>query len=142
MQQAFYRLLAEVKAEGRTVFLSSHILPEVERVCDRVAIIREGQIIAVEDVAALKARALRRLEIRFASPVPQEAFAHVAGVRDITIENGVLRCTVMGPLDGLIKAAAQFEVVNVISHEPSLEEIFLAYYGGGDTICSIKSHEL
>jgi len=56
----------------------------------------------------------------------------VAGVRDVTVENSILRCTVMGSLDALIKAAAQFEVVNVISHEPSLEEIFLAYYSGGE----------
>ena len=132
VQQEFYRLLAEVKADGRTVFLSSHILPEVERVCDRVGIIREGRLIAVESVATLKARALRRLEVHFAVPVPQEAFARVAGVRDVTVENSILRCTAMGSLDALIKAAAQFEVVNVISHEPSLEEIFLAYYSGGE----------
>jgi ABC-2 type transport system ATP-binding protein len=129
VQQAFYRLIVEAKADGRTVFLSSHILPEVERVCDRVGIIREGQIIAVEDVAALKARALRRLEIHFARPVPPEAFATVTGVRDLTVEDSILRCTVMGSLDALVKAAAQFEVVDVVSHEPSLEEIFLAYYG-------------
>ena len=132
IQQEFYRLIAEVKADGRTVFLSSHILPEVERVCDRVGVIREGRIIAVENVEALKARALRRLEIHFAIPVLQEAFADVAGVRDVTVENSMLRCTVVGSLDALIKAAARFEVVNVISHEPSLEEIFLAYYSGGE----------
>jgi len=133
VQQAFYRLIAEAKAEGRTVFLSSHILPEVERVCDRVGIIREGKLIAVEDVAALKSRALRRLEIHFARPVPPGAFAGVAGVRDLTVEDSILRCTVMGSLDALVKAAAQFEVLNLVSHEPSLEEIFLAYYGGGDS---------
>ena len=133
VQQAFYGLIGQARAEGKTVFLSSHILPEVERVCDRVGIIREGQIIAVEDVAALKSRALRQLEIHFARPVPPEAFASVTGVRDLTVEDSILRCTVMGSLDALIKAAAQFEVVNVVSHEPSLEEIFLAYYGGGET---------
>ena len=132
MQQEFYCLIDEVKAEGRTVFLSSHILPEAERVCDRVGIIREGQLITVEDVQALKARALRRLEIHFATPVPQDTFANVAGVRDVTVQDSVLRCTVVGALDALIKAAAQFEVVNVISHEPSLEEIFLTYYRQGE----------
>ena len=130
VQQAFYRLIAEAKANGRTVFLSSHILPEVERVCDRVGVIREGKIIAVEDVATLKSLALRRLEIHFAQPVPAQAFASVTGVRDLTVEDSILRCTVMGSLDALVKAAARFEVLNVISHEPSLEEIFLAYYGG------------
>lgn len=132
MQQEFYRLITEAKGEGRTVFLSSHIMPEVERVCDRVGIIREGQLIAVENIEALKARALRRLEIHFATPVPQEAFADVAGVRDVSVQNSILSCTVVGTLDALVKAAAQFEVVNLISHEPSLEEIFLAYYSGDD----------
>jgi ABC-2 type transport system ATP-binding protein len=133
MQQEFYRLIAEARANGQTVFISSHILPEVERVCDRVGIIREGRLIAVETVATLKARALRRLEIHFAGPVPQEAFAGLPGVRDLTVVDSVLHCTVVGSLDALVKAAAQFEVVNVISHEPSLEEIFLAYYGGGES---------
>lgn len=132
MQQEFYRLIAEIKAERRTVFLSSHILPEVERVCDRVGIIREGKLVAVESVEALKARALHQLEIHFATSVPLKAFADLAGVRDVTVEDSVLRCTVVGTLDAVIKAAAQFEVVNVISHEPSLEEIFLAYYSGGE----------
>jgi len=131
IQQEFYRLIAELKAEGRTVFLSSHILTEVERVCHRVGIIREGRLIAVEEIEALKARALRQLEIHFATTVPQEPFAKVAGVRDVMIEDSLLRCTVMGSLDALVKAAAQFEVVNVINHEPSLEEIFLDYYRGG-----------
>lgn len=128
MQQEFYRLLAEVRAEGRTVFLSSHNLPEVERICDRVGIIREGRLIAVEEVAALKARALRRLELHFAAPVPEAAFARLEGVRDVRVEGTTLHCTISGRVDAVIKAAAQFEVVNIVSHEPGLEEIFLAYY--------------
>jgi ABC-2 type transport system ATP-binding protein len=131
MQQEFYHLIAETKATGCTVFLSSHIMPEVERVCDRVGIIREGRLIAVENIDALKARALRQIEIYFAAPVPQEAFSGVSGVRDVIVENSVLRCTVVGALDALIKAIAQYEVVNLISHEPNLEEIFLTYYSGG-----------
>ncbi len=130
IQQVFYRLISEV--EGQTVFLSSHNLPEVERVCDRVGIIREGRLIAVEEVAALKSRALRQLEIHFAAPVPESAFANVAGVSDLAVEQNVLRCSVKGTLDAVIKAASKFEVVNVISHELSLEEIFLAYYNRGE----------
>ena len=133
VQQAFYALLAEVRAAGRTVFLSSHILPEVERVCDRVGIIREGRLVAVEEVASLKARSLRRLEIHFAAPPPAEAFAGVPNVRDLKVTDSVLRCTVVGSLDGLIKIAARFEVSNIISHEPSLEEVFLAFYQGGES---------
>ena len=128
MQQEFYRLIGETKAEGKTVFLSSHIMPEVERVCDRVAIIREGCLIAVEDIEVLKARAIRRLEIHFAAPVPPEKFSHIASVRDVQVHDSILTCTIAGELDALIKAAAQYHIVNMISHEPSMEEIFLAYY--------------
>jgi ABC-2 type transport system ATP-binding protein len=131
MQREFYSLIAETKADGRTVFLSSHVLPEVERVCDRVGIIREGKLIAVENMAALKERALRRLEIHFAGPVPSDAFANVTGLRDVTVKGSVLYCTITGSLDAMIKTAAHFEVINVISQEPSLEEIFLTFYGGG-----------
>ena len=132
MQQEFYRLIGEVKAEGRTVFLSSHIMPEVERVCDRIGIIREGQLIAVEDIDTLKARAIRRLEIHFATPVSPEQFGDITGVRDVQVHDSVLTCTVAGELDALVKAVAQHQVVNVISHEPSMEEIFLAYYNQED----------
>ncbi|MBI2873427.1 MAG: ABC transporter ATP-binding protein [Chloroflexi bacterium] len=132
MQQEFYRLVAELKAAGRTVFLSSHIMPEVERVCDRVGIIRDGELVVVESVQALKARALRHLEIHFSATVPPEVFSGIPGVRDVAVEDSVLRCTIVGTLDPVIKAAARFEVVNVISREPSLEEVFLAYYDRGD----------
>ena len=135
MQQEFYRLIDEIKTEGRTVFLSSHIMPEVERVCDRVGIIREGRLIAVEDIDVLKARAIRRLEIQFASPVSLEQFINISGVRDIEVHENRLTCTIAGEIDSLLKAAVQYHVVNVISHEPSMEEIFLAYYNQeGDNV--------
>jgi ABC-2 type transport system ATP-binding protein len=131
-RQEFHRLLVEVRAEGRTVFLSSHILPEVERVCDRVGIIRQGQLVAVESVEDLKARSLRRFELHFAVPVPQNAFAGLAGVRHLTVQDTVVRCEVTGSMDAVIKAAARYEVLDLISHEPDLEEVFLAYYSGGE----------
>ncbi len=128
MQQEFYRIIDEVKSEGRTVFLSSHIMPEVERVCDRVGIIREGRLIAVEDVGILKSRAIRRLEIHFAEPVSPEQFSNISGVSDVAVRDNMLTCTIAGDIDTLVKAAAQHHVLNVVSHEPSMEEIFLAYY--------------
>ncbi|MHB0878488.1 MAG: ABC transporter ATP-binding protein [Anaerolineae bacterium] len=133
VQQEFYGLVAEARAEGRTVFLSSHNLPEVERVCDRVGVIRDGKVVAVEEIQTLKQRALRRLEIHFGRPVPETAFAAIGGVRDLSVTDSVLHCTVEGSLDALVKAAAQFEVVNIVSHEPSLEDIFLAYYGAASS---------
>jgi ABC-2 type transport system ATP-binding protein len=134
VQLEFEHLCEEARDEDRTVFISSHQLPEVEHLCDRVGIIREGSLLAVESIAALKARALRRLEIDFAEPVTAEAFANLPGIRDLTIEDSILRCSVMGSLDALVKAAARYQVTNVRSIETSLEEIFLAYYGSGDGI--------
>jgi ABC-2 type transport system ATP-binding protein len=131
MQHQFYDLLAETKKEGRTVFLSSHILPEVEKVCDRVGIIRQGKLVTVETIEMLKAHSVRKLEIHFAGAVPKEKFINLPGVRDITILDNLLSCKVVGSLDALVKVAAQFEVVNIISHEPTLEEIFLTYYNEG-----------
>ena len=132
IQLEFESLCEEARSDGRTVFISSHQLPEVEHLCDRVGIIREGRLLAVESIAALKERALRRLEIDFGGAVPLEAFADLPGVRDLTIDGEILRCTVMGSLDALIKTAARFEVRNVRSVETSLEEIFLAYYGSAE----------
>ena len=133
MQQEFYSLVEEVKAEGRTVFISSHIMPEVERVCDRVGIIRRGELVTVEDIGTLKERAFHQIELHFSAQVPQDLFAGLPGVRDVTVEEGVVKCTVVGKPDALIKAAARFEVVKLVSHEPHLEDVFLSYYGDGGT---------
>ena len=128
MQQEFYGLLLDVRKDGRTVFLSSHIMSEVERVCDRVGIIRDGSIVDVESIDVLKDRALRRLEIRFAESVSIRDFEDVAGVRDLSLDGRVLMCNVVGSVDAIVKAASRFEVSNLISDVPDLEEIFLSYY--------------
>jgi len=134
VQLEFERLAREFRAEGRTLFVSSHLLPEVEHLCDRVGIVREGRLLALESIAALKERALQRLEIDFVGPVPADLFAGVPGVRDLTITDGRLRCTVLGSVDALVKRAATCEVRTIRSIEPSLEEIFLAYYGSGQEV--------
>jgi beta-exotoxin I transport system ATP-binding protein len=131
MQQRFHELVLETREAGQSVFLSSHDLPEVERVCDRVGIIREGRLITVEDIGSLKTRAARELEIHFATPVPADAFTGLSGVRDVEMHGDVVRCTVVGPMDGVVKAAARFDVVDLTSHEPTLEDIFLTFYGSG-----------
>jgi beta-exotoxin I transport system ATP-binding protein len=129
MQQRFQSLVLDARAAGQTVFLSSHDLQEVERVCDRVGIIREGRLITVEDVGSLKARAVRMLEFHFTSPVPADAFTGLPDVHDVEVHGDVMRCTVAGAMDPVVKAAARFEVVDLTSHEPSLEDIFLTFYG-------------
>ena len=129
MQQEFESMVREVKADGRTVFLSSHIIPEVEELCDRVAIIRDGSLVAVEDVAVFKARSIRSLELRFGAPLSENAFQDVDGVRNVAVDGSALKCEVVGSLDRFIKTAARYEVVDMTVHEPSLEEVFLAFYG-------------
>ncbi len=128
MQHEFYHLLEETKKEVRTVFLSSHILPEVEKVCDRVGIIRQGQLVTVETIGALKSKTMRKLEIHFARIVPADSFAGISGVKDVSVQGDLLTCNVTGSLDALVKAAAKFEVVDIVRHEASLEEIFMSFY--------------
>jgi ABC-2 type transport system ATP-binding protein len=133
VQQKFYEILVEMREAGSTIFFSSHNLPEVERVCDRVAIIREGRLVAIESISDLKAKALRRIEIQFRRPVAAAAFEGLPGVQDVEAQRGRrLTFTVRGSIDAIFKAAAQHTVNNVISHEPSLEEVFLTFYEGGE----------
>ena len=132
VQQSFHEIVEEVRREGRTVFLSSHVMPEVERLCDRVGIIREGRLVAVEDVGDLRARQVRMLDIHFATPPRPDLFDGLPGVSDVTISGDAARVRVTGSIDPIIKAAARFEVVDLQSHEPSLEDIFLTYYGQED----------
>ena len=128
VQQEFYALVGEARAAGRTAFLSSHVLSEVERVCDRAAIIRDGAIAAVEEIGALRDALHHQVEIRFAGPVPVERFASLAGVSDVSSGGDVLTMRVTGPIGPVVSRAAEFGVVDFISREPSLEEIFLARY--------------
>ncbi len=131
IQQEFYRMVDEVRAAGRSVFLSSHVLPEVERIADRVGIIRNGTLVAVESVAALKGRAVRRVEFHFSTPlVDVNPFAPIEGVRSVAVldDGRVAQVVLEGSMDAVVKAAAAYEVENVISHDGDLEEAFLAFY--------------
>ncbi|MGD0382199.1 MAG: ABC transporter ATP-binding protein [Thermoguttaceae bacterium] len=128
MQQEFFKIIAEVCEEGRTVLFSSHILSEVERACERVAIIREGRILMISSVAELKAKSVRRVEIAFDGVVPDGLFANLSEVRAIVQEDNRLYCIVQGSLDAMIKTLANHKVSDMISQEPSLEDIFLAFY--------------
>jgi ABC-2 type transport system ATP-binding protein len=131
VQQTFYEVIREAKAEGRTIFLSSHILSEVEKTCDRVAIIRDGRLAKVDRVEALRDLAHHQVELRFPGDVPVAAFDVLPGVSDVTVEDGVLRLRVAGSITPVVRAAAQYEILDFVSREPSLEETFLAQYGHG-----------
>lgn len=134
VQREFDTILGEVCSEGRTVFLSSHTLSEVERVAGRVGIIREGELVAVERIADLKSKAIRRLDIEFAQPVPHDLFAQVAGVREATFDGAHASVAFDGPINGVLQAAMAHELIDLHTRDADLEEIFLAYYRGNTAV--------
>jgi ABC-type multidrug transport system ATPase subunit len=129
VQQTFFQVLRETVAEGRTAFLSSHILGEVERTCDRVAIIRDGRLVAVDRVEALRSLAHHQLELRFAAPVAPSAFSSIPGVSDVTGIEGGLQMRVSGSMAPVVEEAARHRLLDFETREPSLEQTFLAQYG-------------
>ena len=133
MQDEFQRLVQECARAGTTVFLSSHSLDEVQHVAHRVGIIREGVLATVSSVEELQDRAVRRVAIRFAEPVTPEAFAALGGVGEVAVDlaGTRLRFGVTGSLDAVVKAAARYRVVDLLSEPADLDEIFLSFYRGG-----------
>jgi ABC-2 type transport system ATP-binding protein len=129
VQQTFFTVLREQVAAGSTVFLSSHVLSEVERSCDRVAIIRDGRLVQVDRVDALRDLAHHQVELRFAGDPPVGEFKGLAGVSDVEVEDHLIRLRVLGPITPVVQAAARLGVTDFLSREPSLEETFLAQYG-------------
>ena len=129
MQEAFLQFVAEERDRGHTVLLSSHDLDEVERVCDRVAIIREGRLIAVEHVADITGRAYRHVTLEFAERVDPDEFRRLPGVTDLVADGPRLAFKATGDLDAVIKAAARHTVIDIELVHPTLEEVFLTYYG-------------
>ena len=130
VQEQVLQLMREAAAEGRTVFLSSHALSEVQRVADRVGVVRDGRLELVEGVESLRARALGRVVVSFAQVPPPSAFDRLPGVRETERHGAVVTLALDGPADPLVKAIARFEVVGLDSHEADLEDVFLAFYRG------------
>jgi len=127
--EVFSHLVHANRQEGRTVLFTSASLTEMERLCDRTAVIFRGELIAVERGVQLRSRALRRIEMRFASPINACPFSNLPNLKDLQFEDNTLRCTIHGDPDALIKAASQFRVTHFVSQTPSLEEVFHQYYG-------------
>jgi ABC-2 type transport system ATP-binding protein len=129
VQREFQRMMREVAAEGRTVFLSSHTLSEVQRVANRVGIIRHGKLIAVETVADLRSKAIRTVNIFFDGPVDAAEFKGLPGVREAVSQNEHVTLSFDGQMETLLKVVTErFHVLDITTHEADLEEIFLTYY--------------
>ncbi len=129
-QQVFDSMTLEARDEGRTVFLSSHVLSEVEKTCGRVGIIRDGRLVRVGEVSELKDIKRYEITITFATPVPETAFSTLPGVGGVEILDGgrSVRLAMQGAADAVVKAASRYPVVSLTSYEPSLEDVFLRFY--------------
>jgi len=135
IQREFQTMVREVAAAGRTVFLSSHTLSEVQRVADRVGIIRHGYLIALEAVSSLRSKAIRRVELSFADPVDQAAFAGIPGVREVEAGDHHIILSFDGEMETLLRVATERDtLVDITTQEADLEEIFLTYYRDEETL--------
>ncbi len=129
VQREFQKMMREVAAEGRSIFLSSHTLSEVQRVAHRVGIIRHGHLVDVEAVDDLRSKAIRRVELFFDAPIQPEVFSSVPGVREARVNENSIILSFDGQMDQLLKAATdRYHLVDITSEEADLEEIFLTYY--------------
>ena len=130
-QQEFYAMLREARDDGATVFLSSHILSEVEHVCDRVGILRSGRLVKVAQLDELRRIRVHRVEVEFApdAEVPEARLRSAPGVESLQVEGSRVTCTIRGSFDGLLDAISDSEVTDLVSTEPSLEEFFLSFFG-------------
>ena len=135
MQREFQTLMREVTANGSTVFLSSHTLSEVQRVADRVGIIRNGELITVEAVSDLRSKGIRSVELFFETPVDGAVFESLPGVRDVAVQNHHVTLSFSGKMESLLKVATdRYTLVDISTEEADLEEIFLTYYRGEEEV--------
>jgi ABC-2 type transport system ATP-binding protein len=127
-QQTFHQLVAEVQTAGATVFLSSHVLSEVEETCSRVGIIRDGRLVSDMSMDRVHEMRFHEVVVAFGGDVPEAAVRAAAGVEDVVVDGRRLTCTVHGGFDPLLAALRESNVLDLVSREPSLESIFLTYY--------------
>jgi ABC-2 type transport system ATP-binding protein len=133
-QQEFYNLLEELRERGKTVFLSSHILSEVERVCDRVGIVKDGRLVDVSSIETLVQKKVRHMDVIFRSDVDSKEFESLPEVSEVRRYDKHMRITIQGDIDAVIKKLAGHEVEDLTFKQPSLEDFFLSFYGNsGDT---------
>jgi ABC-2 type transport system ATP-binding protein len=135
MEQAFRTCISEAHDRGQTVFLSSHILSEVEALCDRVAILRAGQLVEIGTLAEMRHLSALSIDAEFDITPPD--LSKVPGVTAVVVEGNRLRCQITGSVEPLLSVLAATGVHHLLSREPSLEELFLAYYGAAETAAPV-----
>jgi len=138
MEQAFRHCVHEARERGQTIFLSSHILSEVEALCDRIGILREGLLVEMGTLAEMRHLSALTIEATFEGPVPD--ISRVPGVSSVEVVGHLLRCHVRGTIEPLLKVLAASDVQELLSREPSLEELFLAQYGASSESADTPAH--
>ena len=128
LQRTFNEFLLEEQARGKTIFMSSHIMSDVEKVCQRVAVIRRGELVTVEKVETLRQKAGQRITVEFGDQVTTEDLARIPGVSNVGTTNGAYHFNIGGSMDLLIKTLSQHEVIRLQAEEAPLEEVFLKFY--------------
>jgi ABC-2 type transport system ATP-binding protein len=128
LQKVFNEFLLEEQARGKTIFMSSHIMSDVEKVCQRVAVIRSGELVTVEKVEALREKAGQHIIVEFGDAISEQELTRIPGVSGLIKTNGTYHFTISGSMDVLIKALSQHEVIRLTSQEAPLEEVFLKFY--------------
>ena len=128
LQRTFNEFLLQEQARGKTIFMSSHIMSDVEKVCQRVAVIRQGEIITIEEVEKLRQKAGQRVLVEFGDAVSADEVARMPGVSMVTSHNHAYHFNVGGSMDALIKALSHHEVLRLQAEEAPLEEVFLKFY--------------
>ncbi len=132
LQRTFNEFLLEEQTRGKTIFMSSHIMSDVEKVCQRVAVIRGGALVTVEEVEKLREKAGQRVTVEFGDAVTEEELAGIPGVSGVSKINSSYHFHIGGSMDSLIKALSHHEVVRLLAEEAPLEEVFLKFYAEPD----------
>ena len=129
VRNKFYEIISDLKDKKRTIFFSSHNISEVEKLCDRIGIIREGKLITTEKISELKSKQIQIFEIEFSETKPQKKDFTLPNIENIEVYDKTVKFTVIGNPTNIIKKVSEFEIKKLITHEPSLEGIFMTYYG-------------
>jgi len=130
MRKEFYTLLEELKNSGKTILLSSHVLSEVDKICDTAAIVREGEIVAVEDIHSLRTKNYKILEIECKNSIDRKKITPLKNITKLEFKGNLMTCHLHGDIDPLVKALKNNFIVNMESSKPGIEEFFIKFYGG------------